>query len=107
MSARRILRYLIRAYQLFLSPVLGNHCRFYPSCSEYAIDALEHHGVLRGAWLATRRLLRCHPWHPGGFDPVPPCSDAAALGRIDRPDEDPAQPAVARCQCSGSSAASD
>jgi len=107
MSARRILKYLIRAYQLFLSPVLGNHCRFYPSCSQYAIDAVEHHGVRRGVWLAVRRLLRCHPWHPGGFDPVPPSPEAATCVRADRAYEKPAQTAVARCQCSGSSAASD
>ncbi len=62
---------LIRVYQLFLSPLLGNHCRFYPSCSQYAREALERHGVLRGGWLAIRRLSRCHPWHPGGLDPVP------------------------------------
>ena len=62
---------LIRVYQLFLSPLLGNHCRFYPSCSQYAREALERHGVLRGGWLAIRRLSRCHPWHPGGVDPVP------------------------------------
>jgi putative membrane protein insertion efficiency factor len=68
---RAILIALIRAYQLFISPLLGNHCRFYPSCSQYAREAIEHHGALRGGWLAIRRLLRCHPWHPGGVDPVP------------------------------------
>lgn len=68
---RAILIALIRAYQLLLSPLLGNHCRFYPSCSQYAREALERHGVLRGGWLAIRRLSRCHPWHPGGLDPVP------------------------------------
>lgn len=62
---------MIRLYQRFISPMLGPRCRFYPSCSHYACDALHHHGVLRGGWLATRRLLRCHPFHPGGFDPVP------------------------------------
>ncbi|MEA3638385.1 MAG: membrane protein insertion efficiency factor YidD [Lamprobacter sp.] len=67
----RLVRGLIRAYQWVLSPVLGNHCRFYPTCSQYAIEAVEHHGVLRGGWLGIRRLLRCHPWHPGGVDPVP------------------------------------
>jgi putative membrane protein insertion efficiency factor len=62
---------LIRIYQLFVSPLLGNHCRFYPSCSQYAREAIEQHGALRGVWLAIRRLLRCHPWHEGGVDPVP------------------------------------
>jgi putative membrane protein insertion efficiency factor len=61
----------IRGYQLVLSPLWGPTCRFYPSCSEYAGVAISRHGVTRGAYLATRRLLRCHPFHPGGFDPVP------------------------------------
>ena len=61
----------IRTYQLLLSPLLGNHCRFYPSCSHYAVEAIERHGPWRGSLLAGRRLLRCHPWHPGGIDPVP------------------------------------
>ena len=68
---RKLLIALIRGYQLLISPLLGNHCRFYPSCSQYAREALEQHGVLRGLWLAVRRLLRCHPWHEGGVDPVP------------------------------------
>jgi putative membrane protein insertion efficiency factor len=68
---RSILIALIRIYQLCISPLLGNHCRFYPSCSQYAREAIEQYGVLRGGWLAIRRLLRCHPWHPGGVDPVP------------------------------------
>ena len=68
---RAILIALIRVYQLFFSPQLGNHCRFYPSCSQYAREAVERYGVIRGVWLAIRRVLRCHPWHPGGFDPVP------------------------------------
>ena len=68
---RPLLIALIRIYQLFISPLLGNHCRFYPRCSQYAREALEQHGVMRGTWLALRRLLRCHPWHEGGFDPVP------------------------------------
>lgn len=68
---RNVLTLVIRTYQLLLSPFLGNHCRFYPSCSQYAIEAIEEHGPLRGAWLALRRVLRCHPWRPGGVDPVP------------------------------------
>lgn len=62
---------LIRAYQIVLSPVLPMSCRFFPSCSEYAVQAVARHGELRGGWLAVRRLLRCHPFHPGGFDPIP------------------------------------
>lgn len=62
---------LVKLYQYLLSPWLGNHCRFYPTCSQYAITAIETHGALRGSWIAARRLLRCHPWHPGGADPVP------------------------------------
>ncbi|NBC49011.1 MAG: membrane protein insertion efficiency factor YidD [Gammaproteobacteria bacterium] len=80
MTARRLVRLLLRAYQLFLSPLLGQHCRFYPSCSQYAIEAVEQHGVLRGSWLGLKRLLRCHPWHPGGVDPVPPANSAAPCG---------------------------
>jgi hypothetical protein len=69
---RKLLIGLIRAYQYLISPLLGSHCRYYPSCSHYAAEAVETHGALRGSWLALRRLLRCHPWHEGGVDPVPP-----------------------------------
>ena len=65
------LLWLIRGYQLAISPMLGNRCRFYPSCSEYSMEALRRHGLFRGLWLTVRRVGRCHPWHPGGFDPVP------------------------------------
>lgn len=61
----------VRGYQYLVSPMLGNNCRFYPSCSDYAREALERHGPLRGSWLAVRRLCRCQPFHPGGYDPVP------------------------------------
>jgi putative membrane protein insertion efficiency factor len=62
----------VRVYQLTLRGVIGAHCRYEPSCSHYAIEALHTHGALRGSGLAVRRILRCNPWTPGGFDPVPP-----------------------------------
>jgi putative membrane protein insertion efficiency factor len=68
----RVLTVLVRGYQLVLSPMFGPRCRFYPSCSAYAVEAITTHGALRGSWLAGRRLLRCHPWNPGGVDHVPP-----------------------------------
>jgi putative membrane protein insertion efficiency factor len=61
----------IRLYQLTVSPLLGPRCRFYPSCSTYGLEAITRHGVLRGVWLTIKRVARCHPWNPGGFDPVP------------------------------------
>lgn len=61
----------IRAYQRFISPGLPPRCRFTPSCSQYALEAVARYGVLRGTWLGARRLIKCHPFHPGGFDPVP------------------------------------
>jgi putative membrane protein insertion efficiency factor len=69
---KRLLVGLLRGYQLLISPMLGQNCRFYPSCSNYAIEALRTHGAARGAWLALRRVGRCHPFNPGGVDPVPP-----------------------------------
>ena len=68
---RFVLKFLIRGYQLAISPLLGPRCRFYPSCSHYAMEAIETHGALRGTWLAINRISRCHPFHEGGFDPVP------------------------------------
>lgn len=62
----------IQFYRYAISPLMANHCRFYPSCSCYAQEAIETHGFLRGGWLAVCRLGRCHPWNPGGYDPVPP-----------------------------------
>jgi len=67
----KILIILIRGYRYGISPFLGNHCRFYPSCSSYAETAIRHHGWIKGAWLTLQRLGRCHPWHAGGCDPVP------------------------------------
>jgi putative membrane protein insertion efficiency factor len=61
----------VRGYQVTIGPLLPPSCRYYPSCSVYAIEALERHGAVKGSWLAIRRILRCHPFHPGGFDPVP------------------------------------
>jgi putative membrane protein insertion efficiency factor len=71
----RLLVWVLRGYQLALSPMLGQSCRFYPSCSHYAIEAITTHGAARGSWLAARRVCRCHPWNEGGFDPVPPSQD--------------------------------
>lgn len=62
---------VIKAYRYGISPLLGAHCRFHPSCSAYAQEALQRHGVVSGSWLTLRRLLRCHPWNAGGYDPVP------------------------------------
>ncbi len=73
----RLLIGLIRIYQRFVSPYKPRTCRFYPTCSHYALEAIQVHGALRGGWLATRRVLRCHPLNPGGFDPVPPKQPAS------------------------------
>ncbi len=68
---RRVLIALIKVYQRFISPALGPSCRFYPTCSSYAVTAIGRYGAARGSWMAARRIGRCHPWHPGGYDPVP------------------------------------
>lgn len=68
---KKLLLRLLTLYRYALSPLLGNHCRYYPSCSQYASDAIDRFGPLYGSWLALKRLLRCHPFHPGGYDPVP------------------------------------
>jgi putative membrane protein insertion efficiency factor len=62
---------LVRGYKYAISPLLGSNCRFEPSCSEYAVEALRRYGPFKGTWLAAKRIGCCHPWHPGGFDPVP------------------------------------
>jgi len=77
--AKSIVLLFLRCYKRWISPLLGTNCRFQPTCSTYATTAVDRFGVLRGGWLATRRIARCHPWHPGGYDPVPgspdlPCS---------------------------------
>lgn len=80
---KTLMMLLVRAYQLCISPFLGQNCRFYPSCSQYAMEAIGRHGALKGGMLAARRLAKCHPWHAGGVDPVPdklPVKPASACG---------------------------
>ncbi|ETX11100.1 hypothetical protein MUS1_12050 [Marinomonas ushuaiensis DSM 15871] len=64
---------MVKGYQFLISPLLGQNCRFYPSCSHYMIQAIEQKGIIKGVYLGIKRLLKCHPWHEGGLDPVPPC----------------------------------
>ncbi|MGS0741667.1 membrane protein insertion efficiency factor YidD [Glaciimonas sp. GG7] len=71
------LLFLLRCYKYGISPFLGQNCRFYPGCSEYAAEAIQTHGAVKGSFLAACRLGKCHPWHAGGFDPVPPSSSAS------------------------------
>ena len=68
---RGVLLLILRGYQYAIRPLLGANCRFYPSCSDYAREAIDRHGAAKGCWLAMRRIVRCHPYHPGGCDPVP------------------------------------
>lgn len=75
---KTILTALIQVYRWTLSPLLGPSCRFHPSCSAYALEAVTAHGAAAGSWLAVRRVCRCHPWHPGGYDPVPPAVSGGA-----------------------------
>jgi hypothetical protein len=74
---QHILRGAIRSYQYTLRPIIGCNCRFLPHCSDYGLQAVSEHGAVRGSWLTARRILRCNPWHPGGYDPVPPSSPNA------------------------------
>ncbi|EFH11071.1 membrane protein insertion efficiency factor YidD [Pseudoroseomonas cervicalis] len=97
--AALLLKGAVRGYQLTLRGVIGSHCRFYPHCSAYAIEALDTHGAARGAWLAARRILRCHPWHPGGYDPVPPAETPATRFPEDpEPASSPSRPPRAVAQ---------
>jgi len=82
----------VRAYQWTVRPLIGANCRFWPSCSDYAVEALRTHGALRGAGLAGWRILRCNPWCDGGYDPVPPCGHGAGPA----PNDGPAGPAAER-----------
>jgi|SRR5690554_1563104 len=68
---RKLLLFPIRFYQYAISPLMASHCRHYPTCSQYAVEAISHHGSLKGLYLSVKRLLRCHPWAEGGYDPVP------------------------------------
>jgi putative membrane protein insertion efficiency factor len=71
----RLAAALVRGYRYAISPLVGPHCRFHPTCSAYALEAFERHGFARGLGLTVRRVGTCHPWHPGGFDPVPPAKE--------------------------------
>ena len=88
----------IKAWRLLISPLYGNVCRYYPSCSAYGLEAVRTHGSFRGSWLTIRRIARCHPWAPGGYDPVPGTEAAAAweAEQAARPDKTSAAPAVAK-----------
>lgn len=68
---KRIFVFIIKGYSYLISPFLGSNCRYFPSCSDYTMEAVEKHGVIRGIWLGIKRISRCHPWHEGGVDPVP------------------------------------
>jgi uncharacterized protein len=80
-AAARLFMLAITGYRRYISPLTGPHCRFTPSCSAYALEAVRVHGALRGSWLAVRRIGRCHPFHPGGEDPVPPAKRRGPLAR--------------------------
>lgn len=78
---RAVLVALLKAYRFAISPLYGQVCRYYPTCSAYALEAVQTHGAARGSWLAARRVCRCHPWAAGGLDPVPPARDAGVASQ--------------------------
>ena len=82
---KTLLLLLLRFYKYAISPMLGQNCRFYPSCSEYAAQAIVMHGAAKGSYLAGKRLCKCHPWHPGGVDPVPPASEKQPIAPTSDP----------------------
>ena len=84
---RALLIALLRSYRLLISPLYGQVCRYHPSCSAYALDAVREHGSIRGSWLTLRRLGRCHPWAAGGYDPVPPRSYRVSAGSSPSPQQ--------------------
>lgn len=88
---------LLTVYRRFISPLLGPRCRFYPSCSTYALEAVQLHGALRGSWLAIRRLSRCHPFHAGGLDPVPGSASMTQVTAEERDGSAAGSPDVADC----------
>ena len=83
---RRLAVLPVRIYQWTISPVLPPSCRFHPTCSAYAIEAVLTHGILKGGWLALRRILRCHPWSAGGYDPVPPLKNSSSYSHQEQLD---------------------
>jgi putative membrane protein insertion efficiency factor len=88
----------IEGYRRLISPFLGQRCRFAPSCSAYAVTALQTHGAIRGLWLAAKRIARCHPWNPGGVDPVPPARSARSATAVQS--SSVLKPGVTRCHTS-------
>jgi uncharacterized protein len=93
---------LLHVYQRFISPLLGPRCRFYPSCSAYALEAVQLHGALRGSWLAVRRLSRCHPFHAGGIDPVPGSGTISDRSGVEHRDIDAMTVSAASSKAQGS-----